>query len=262
MKISKRAFTNSWTLRIAVLILAAAILALVIASPIALQRIADLHGIKWIRLSNVGQTYGAVSALLTALALGGVVASLLYQARDVKTAREQTSRTIHQELMKMEMEDPFYMTIMGAPTMASRQQTDYDSLRRHHFIHLWVSFWEGQYVLREMSDSYLRDLVRRNLFVSRAGRQYWSVSRKIKLEGSEGRHLRFNRIVDEEYNQAIAMGPPMTISLINNPGNVIPDVSSQRSRVESGILICAATGGAILAGRLLGRQLRKKTSVS
>jgi hypothetical protein len=77
-------------------------------SPIALQQLVRIHGVNWRRLSDVGQTYGAVCAFLTALALGGVVVSLLYQARDVKAAREQASRTFHHELLKTEMESPFY----------------------------------------------------------------------------------------------------------------------------------------------------------
>lgn len=58
------------------------------------------------RLSAIGQTYGGVSALLTALALGGVVLSLLYQARDVGIAGEQARRAVHNELLKMELERP------------------------------------------------------------------------------------------------------------------------------------------------------------
>jgi hypothetical protein len=92
-RLDMRASVNSLTIRIGMLVFAVGVLVLVVISPIALQRIASIHGIKWMRLSNVGQTYGAVSALLTALALGGVVISLLYQARAFKTAREQASRT-------------------------------------------------------------------------------------------------------------------------------------------------------------------------
>src|SRR5262245_47188884 len=103
----KKAFASSLTIRLGALIFAAIMLALLIISPIALQQLVRIHGVNWTRLSEIGQTYGAVSALLTALALGGVV-SLLYQARDVKAAREQASRTFHNELLKIEMENPFY----------------------------------------------------------------------------------------------------------------------------------------------------------
>src|SRR5690348_11939275 len=148
-----RAFASLLATPIAVLVFTAGVLALVVASPIALRWVARIPGINWVNLSNVGQTYGAISALLTALALGGVVISLLYQARDVKTAKEQASRAVHQELLKIEMEDPFYMEILGIPWGLGTGLTDYDSLRRNHFIHMWISYWEGQYVLGDMSES-------------------------------------------------------------------------------------------------------------
>ena len=111
----RKAFASSLTIRLGALIFAAIMLALVVISPIALQQLVRIHGVNWTRLSDIGQTYGAVSALLTALALGGVVVSLLYQARDVKAAREQASRTFHHELLKMEMKNPFYMDTMALP---------------------------------------------------------------------------------------------------------------------------------------------------
>src|SRR6266568_2590402 len=96
-RVNMKALVNSLAIRIWMLIFAVGMLALVVVSPIALQQIARIHGLNWMRLSNIGQTYGAVSALVTALALGGVIISLLYQARDVKTTREQTSRAFHNE---------------------------------------------------------------------------------------------------------------------------------------------------------------------
>jgi len=193
-RVRARPFANSFTLRIGALIFAAVMLVLVIASPFALRQIAKIHGINWMNLSNVGQTYGAVSALLTALALGGVVISLLYQARDVKTGREQASRTFHHELLRMEMEDPFYMDIMAAPWGSQVGLTDYDSLRENHFVHMWVSYWEGQYMLGEISDSTIRYFATSELFTSPAGRRYWSVTRSAKLTNYRGRLLRFARL--------------------------------------------------------------------
>jgi hypothetical protein len=55
-----------------------AFLILVILSPLVLRLLASSFNLNWSNLSNIGQTYGAVSALITALALGGVVISLLY----------------------------------------------------------------------------------------------------------------------------------------------------------------------------------------
>jgi hypothetical protein len=64
---------------------------LVAASPFAL-RMLDLQSRDWERLSWVGQTYGAASALLSVLALIGIAVSLTLQARESNASREQ-SRT-------------------------------------------------------------------------------------------------------------------------------------------------------------------------
>src|ERR1035438_6795067 len=70
----KRVHTSSLTARrmalpSAMIIVGAGIVALVAVSPLALRMIGSLPGMDWARLSNIGQTYGAASALLTGLAL-------------------------------------------------------------------------------------------------------------------------------------------------------------------------------------------------
>jgi hypothetical protein len=66
---------------------AAALLLVVIFSPLALREFGNSTQTNWSQLSSVGQTYGAISALLTAMALISVVASLLCQAREARLAR-------------------------------------------------------------------------------------------------------------------------------------------------------------------------------
>ncbi|MEV4456717.1 DUF6082 family protein [Microbispora sp. NPDC049633] len=49
----------------------------------------------------VGQTYGAASALLSALALTGVSASLALQAKESRAARKDSGRNHHLRLIRM-----------------------------------------------------------------------------------------------------------------------------------------------------------------
>jgi hypothetical protein len=49
----------------------AGFIGLVVLSPFALTELAHFR-INWLQLSNIGQTYGAVSALLSSFALVGV----------------------------------------------------------------------------------------------------------------------------------------------------------------------------------------------
>jgi len=257
-KVNPRRVVSSWVTPIGLLILTTGVLALVAISPIALKQVARVPGMNWVLLSNVGQTYGAVSALLSALALGGVTVSLLYQSRDVRTASEQAARTFHFELLKMEMDDPVYMEIMAATAIPGNRPPDYDSLRRRQFIHMWVSYWEGRYKLREMTDSEVRYTASYELFNSAEGRRYWSEAREIKLNTYKGRPYRFVKIVDEEYGKAVAKGPPSVVSLKTNSRVIPSGRSEQMLSGRSIIFICAATGSAIIAGRLLGRQFFRR----
>ncbi|MGW0502938.1 DUF6082 family protein [Micromonospora sp. NPDC003241] len=78
-----------------------AILAAVLLSPAGLLWIGERPGYDWSLLGNVGEAYGAASAILAGLALMGVAISLIIQAREAKAAREQALRALHTDLLKM-----------------------------------------------------------------------------------------------------------------------------------------------------------------
>lgn len=184
-----------------------AIVGLVILSPFALAGIAHFRG-DWVRLSNIGQTYGAISAILSALALGGIVASLLYQARDSRIAHEQLTRTFQFELIKLELEDPSLMAAMGAPWGVDIP-SDSASLREFLYVQMWVSYWAGSYVTGEMPASVLRNLASDELFRGRAGRAYWAAVGQRQVINSKGRRNNFFRLLDDEYEKVISSGVPV-----------------------------------------------------
>ena len=77
------------------------VLTLVVLSPVVLVQLGHLNK-NWSQLSNIGQTYGAISALISSLALGGVVVSLTFQARDLRTTRNLNARNFQHQLVRME----------------------------------------------------------------------------------------------------------------------------------------------------------------
>src|SRR5215469_10209706 len=100
--------------RVTVILLAGLIvLALVAASPLALRSLGSLRDWNWLRLSYIGQTYGAASALLTGLALIGVAGSIIIQARAVNAGRDQSSREHHMHLIEMGLKDPVFQRAWG-----------------------------------------------------------------------------------------------------------------------------------------------------
>ena len=183
-----------------------AVIGLVVISPFALGALAHSRH-DWNVLSNIGQTYGAVSALLSSLALGGVVVSLLYQARDSQNSREQTTRSFQRELIKIEMDDPSLMTAGGAP-WGLNIPYESSAIREHLYVQMWV-FLAGNYALGELSDGSARYLASHELFSSEAGRRYWAEVGKLQLAHSTGRRKRFFRILDIEYEGLISSGVPV-----------------------------------------------------
>ncbi len=228
-------------------VLTATFLALVVLSPFALRDLTGSFGLDWSSLSDVGQTYGAVSALITALALGGVVISLLYQARDVSTARSQATRTFHHELLRMELDAEDYMWASGAP-WGLAVPANYGDLRLHVYVHMWVSFWESQFIIGEMPVEIVRSSVK-ELFAGQAGRDYWLRVGQHRLDLATGQRLKFAHILDGAYKEAIkdpVAAPEGTRSLQNRPER--PKASYYKT-----VLPCAAAAAA--AAGLVARRM-------
>jgi len=232
-----------------------AILVLVVLSPLALGELARYRN-NWPLLSNIGQTYGAVSALLSSVALGGIVLSLLYQARDSKTAREQTTRSLQLELIKMQMEDPALMTASGAPWGLAIPSAS-APIREFLYIQIWISYLYGSYIIGETSESTLRYVFANELFRSQAGRSYWEArSAKQSMSGKNRRHNHFYRLLDDEYKKATSNNVP-----VSEPVRATEPVTqacarqiARRSWAQRWWLLATAAIGGILAGRLWRRN--------
>jgi Family of unknown function (DUF6082) len=183
---------------------------LLMLSPWVLRRLSTVPGLDWAKLGNVSQTYSAAATLITALALGGVVVSLFFQAQDTKTAREQCSRTLHFALAQMQMQDPVYLWATGAPWLLQLSPTA-DRLRQAVYVNLWVTYWRMLYRIGHATENGIRALLSANLFSGEVGRQRWAAVRNgppSTLSVLGRRDRRFYQIVDEEYRKACASGPP------------------------------------------------------
>jgi hypothetical protein len=220
------------------------IISLVIVLPIAL-----------LQASRVSQFYLAISASASSLALAGVAISLLYQARAGHTAREQAIRSLQQQLIKMQMDDPTLMTAMGAP-WGLPIPAESARIRDHLYIHMWATFWAGNYAVGELNAAAVRGVASVELFSSLTGRTYWANVRERILSTSEGKYLRFARIVDDEYQKVIASNAPVASPVkVTNSAN---DYTSPReSEVHRNVLMGAALIASSLAGQKLWRRKAK-----
>jgi hypothetical protein len=103
----------------------------------------------WRELSDVGQAYGGVSALLSGFALCGIAASLLLQWRQVHLTREMTTRERHFELVKLGLEDPS-LCLPGTRGLAPEES------RQWAYSNLWVSLWATQWEMGSVEPAEVR----------------------------------------------------------------------------------------------------------
>ena len=172
-----------------------AVSTLVVISPLALRVIALIPNISWPELSNIGQTYGAVSALLAALALVGVAASVLMQNRELRHSRWESGRARHFEIIRMALDDPLCRQVYGARAMPENEA------RLEGYVNLlleyWVMLWEFGDIQEERLRTFLEELLG-----SKAGHVYWQKFGSVRLhEAGTKRERTFQRIADEVYRK-------------------------------------------------------------
>lgn len=194
---------------LAALAATAAVVAVVFLSPFALKAFGDGEGQgeEWSRLSEIGQTYGATSAVVSAFALGGVAVSLFLQARQARADRIQGIRGFHTELIRMQLDDlPLYLPCWGPLDLP-----DDDARRQHIYTNLMMQYaWMG-YEIGTIPEPLLRNMLG-GMFQGHVGRRFWPMARDAWLAGSGGtrRGRRFIAVIDDEYAKAVAAGPPVT----------------------------------------------------
>lgn len=173
----------------------------IFASPLALSAFEHVPPTTLYRRSLIGQTYGAVAAVISGLALIGVVVSIRYQRREATAARSHNMRTLHISLMRMALGDPDLLLAWG-PFGSG----DITARRQHIYVNLVLSYWQMLYSLGELPDSELR-VISHDLFAGEAGQLFWANARTIRLR-TEGSKLdrRFHQIIDEEARRALVDG--------------------------------------------------------
>lgn len=187
-------------------LLAAVSASLVGLSPLMLDVFRGGSGY-WERLSFIGQTYGAASALLSVFAIIGVTVTLIYQAREVKVAREEARRNAIGDLLKMAMEDPDFNECWG-PTGLDESFKDQ---RQHMYVNMILSQWQMSYETGALGEKRLR-VIAEEMFLGRVGRKFWKDAREIRLATTENKRAqRFHEVLDEAYQKVVHLPIPNPI---------------------------------------------------
>ncbi|WP_051301112.1 DUF6082 family protein [Actinomadura rifamycini] len=227
----------------------AATIVLVILSPFVLRELFAGSAVDWPLLSNIGQTYGAVSALLAAGALALLGFSVALQAREVRHAREQAARTAQFELMRVMLDDPVYREVVG---WSARDGLAPDDFRRDLYINLLLNWWRMRWEFKDMSEAEVRYAARGDLFSGNAGRDYWRRRGEARLSFVANRRARrFEKIFAEEYEAAVAAGPV-------GPTPARSEAARGAASRRAGAAVVALGAGAVagMAWRVLARRAR------
>ncbi|MGH3831718.1 MAG: DUF6082 family protein [Pseudonocardiaceae bacterium] len=231
-----------------ILLLVLVSVGLVAASPWALSAL-DHNGnrINWSRLSEIGATYGAVSAIIAAIVLLGVAASLVIQSREAKAARGNAQRAHQVDLLRMATEDPRYMEC-GGPYLTE----NFDTECQYVYVNLIVTQWHYEYKIGEMTDVLLRATAM-SVFASSPGRQYWEASGSFWRDNYSGRRARrFFRILDEAYQEAAKNPSPSPPPAVNSKP---PSCSESPQASRWWWLLAAGCGPAVTMTLYTARQI-------
>jgi Family of unknown function (DUF6082) len=235
-----------------ILLIMLAVMALVVLSPLALSGLdGNIIQADWYRLSSIAQTYGAVSAIIAAIALVGVVTSLIIQSREAKATRTSALRNLHVDLLRMAMEDPVYMECWGTYLTDS-----FEEERQYAYANLIINHWHSMYELGECTDAMLLAMSA-ELFSSTPGRRFWHYAGPGLKERAPNRQAsRFYRLIDEAYRKALEQPPAIPPrSATKEPA--LPQAPSAGGR---GLTLLLAVGcGAVVsvALQIIYRVLRR-----
>jgi hypothetical protein len=198
MKLNQASESRGWVVAVVASAATIGLVAMIVASPWLMGSFVS-RSTDWHELSEIGQAYGGVSAILSGLAFCGIAVSLILQWRQVRLTQVMTERERHFELVKMAVDDPTLM-FTPIPVTSGAEQ------RRWMVFNLWVAHWAMLWDTRSINQVVLRKLFD-GLFSDDLALKYWVVSR-LSWRMEPGRRRRaFLAVADEAYNRALGARP-------------------------------------------------------
>lgn len=167
--------------------------------PVVVGRLFASEG-DYSRLSNIGQAYGAASAVISAVALSMVV---LGQHRQAHRARLQALSEMTDELVQLAMDEPMYRQCWGA-----RMAPDDIDEALFYYCNRMIKSWKIAWELHDLSEAQARAYLA-SFFSSEIPRLFWHQHGHWQMQATlRNRRARFVVMINEEYLRAIHAGPP------------------------------------------------------
>lgn len=157
----------------------------------------------WTRWSDVGQTFGVLSSIISGLALAAVVITARVQFRELQRSAAADLSMLHLEILKLSINDPQLAEVWPAfqPNLSverNRQFLYANIIYQFHWTSLKLNKATDEQVLGSM----------RYLFTSPLMRKYWAAAERARtsLEPGSPEH-QFAKKLDElcrDYDTAVA----------------------------------------------------------
>jgi Family of unknown function (DUF6082) len=230
----------------------AAILCLVVlSSPFYLELLAGFKRADWTEIGNIGQAYGAASAILSALALLGIAVSVRLQVREHFANRHQIVRTQHFRLLELALENPErYMPAIGFDW---RKRT-IDEMCQYLYTTMIVNYHHTGYSLGVTPEEALRGEVFPDIFATESGRKWWTAAAQDWRSARPG---KFVTILDEEYEKAILEKKPPIPSTIKNAEDGAASKARNERRSHAVKVAGAGLAGALISAAVVGVKRKR-----
>ncbi|MFI1996664.1 DUF6082 family protein [Actinoplanes sp. NPDC020271] len=230
----------------------------VLISPLLIGIAGRLNGVDWQELSDIGQAYGAASAILSALAVLGVAASLTLQGRALRAASVHSVRNAHRELLGRVMDDPnTYLPATGFQRWRNAgMRPEQWSFLTSYFGYAYAALDCGV-----VSEEDMRADIFTPMFAGEVGRKWWSLARLSWLESSDPLARRVGRVAESAYQLAVDSGEPLPLSFFTYQEPERPYCSSPQEKDKTArIMISAAALAGATAVAIWGakRKPRKR----
>lgn len=155
------------------------------------------------RISDIGQSYGAASAVISAMALGVVLVGLTMQHRQFTRGRLRSLSDAADELVQLAMDNPVYRQCWG-----SRVSPDGIDEALFYYCNRLIRHWKTAWELGDLSETQARGYLA-SFFDSEISRLFWQMHGNWHMQvRARNRRERFLALINEEYLRAIRNGPP------------------------------------------------------
>lgn len=182
-----------------------AALVLVFLSPLVLQSLGKMLPLDVEYLSKVGSSYGAISAILSGLALCFLAAGSGLQLRQTRITQLHAVRSMQLELLRISLSDPVYRGALGGNFQSKSQE----KWQVHAYLNLWTMHFQMAFLTGAIEEAGVRAWARNELFDSHHGRKFWEEARPAyRAEQATRRHKRFFAILEDELREKLAVLEP------------------------------------------------------